>query len=1120
MGHRFKFTLVFLILQSPLIFLQAQVAVNTDGSNPEASAMLDISSTDRGLLIPRMSSLDRTGILNPAEGLMVYDSTTHSFWFYTESAWNDLSSLMRDADGDTKIQVEESADEDLIRFDMNGTEYLRLEKGRIEPVNTGGSVFLGEGAGENDQLSDNQNVFVGFQSGHLNTTGAFNSFVGYQSGYSNTTGITNSFQGYKSGYSNTTGASNAFLGYLSGFSNSTGLGNAFFGTTSGYANSTGGSNTFIGNVAGNANTTGQSNTFLGNGSGNSNTTGSYNTFLGALSGLFNEEGDRNVFIGHQAGYNETGSNKLYIENSNSDSPLIYGEFDNDLVTINGKLNISDTLNVTGTLLVNGANTASPGFTSENNLTSTVNNDDDFIVGGDNLAWSSGTEMKLFFDKDKGAFRTGAISTNRWDESNIGTVSTAWGNNCQASGDYSTAWGLSTASGNYGTSWGYDTRATGSSSTAWGDDSRASEYAATAWGYNNIAGAYNSTAWGSNTETIGNHSTVLGVHNKAQSYAETVMGTYASEYSANSTSSIDPEDRLLVIGNGTGDGSRSDAMIVYKSGDTEINGQLTVSGALMVDGRDLSETAFTSADGLTSIENNSDDFLIGANSLSYAGSGNEEKMFYDAGLGAFRTGRIQSTNWDNTNLGTYSFATGNNTIASGSTSAAFGYQTLASGVHAIAGGNQSEATANLAFAYGREMYARSFGEIALGLYGTDYSPNETTDFDEEDRLFSLGNGSADNSRSDALVVYKSGDTEINGALKLNNAFTFPTADGSASQVLTTDGSGNLSWSDAGSSSSVLEDSDANTSVDVSSNDRVSFRMNGTEYFRMQAARMEVYNTGNSVFIGDNAGQNDDLTSNQNIAIGDGSLKNNVSGAGNTAIGVLALENTTAIGNTAAGIYAGEQITSGSGNVLYGYNSGAAITTGSFNVMIGSDAGGSSNVSNRLFIDNSNTDSPLIWGNFSGNRLVINGNGTHNSNNRTLFVQGSIGATSAFNNDSDRRLKTNVQTIPNALSKVLEMRGVTYEWKDGREKGDRMGFIAQEVEPILPEVVDNENDHYTMQYAPITAVLVEAVKEQQSEIEELKTQVAKLEELEHLSRNLAEQNAEMKVMLEQIQAQFNN
>jgi len=68
-----------------------------------------------------------------------------------------------------------------------------------------------------------------------------------------------------------------------------------------------------------------------------NTIGNYNVFVGAGAGYTNSTGASNVFIGYQAGYSETGSNKLYIENSNSTSPLIYGEFDNNYVKINGPL---------------------------------------------------------------------------------------------------------------------------------------------------------------------------------------------------------------------------------------------------------------------------------------------------------------------------------------------------------------------------------------------------------------------------------------------------------------------------------------------------------------------------------------------------------------------------------------------------------------------------------------------------------------------------------------------------------------------------------------------------------------------------------------------------------------
>ena len=106
-------------------------------------------------------------------------------------------------------------------------------------------------------------------------------------------------------------------------------------------------------------------------------------------------------------------------------------------------------------------------------------------------------------------------------------------------------------------------------------------------------------------------------------------------------------------------------------------------------------------------------------------------------------------------------------------------------------------------------------------------------------------------------------------------------------------------------------------------------------------------------------------------------------------------------------------------------------------------------------------------------------------RKLFVNGDAGGTGAWNNDSDERLKKNIITIPNVLEKVLQLRGVQFEWKDttNHPLGAQIGFLAQESLDIIPEVITKQNEYYGMQYAPITAILTEAVKEQQEMIEEL-------------------------------------
>jgi uncharacterized coiled-coil protein SlyX len=68
------------------------VAINTDASLPNTSAILDIKSISKGLLIPRMTTVQRTAIATPAKGLIVFDITTNGLWFHNGSAWNALSS--------------------------------------------------------------------------------------------------------------------------------------------------------------------------------------------------------------------------------------------------------------------------------------------------------------------------------------------------------------------------------------------------------------------------------------------------------------------------------------------------------------------------------------------------------------------------------------------------------------------------------------------------------------------------------------------------------------------------------------------------------------------------------------------------------------------------------------------------------------------------------------------------------------------------------------------------------------------------------------------------------------------------------------------------------------------
>jgi hypothetical protein len=112
-------------------------------------------------------------------------------------------------------------------------------------------------------------------------------------------------------------------------------------------------------------------------------------------------------------------------------------------------------------------------------------------------------------------------------------------------------------------------------------------------------------------------------------------------------------------------------------------------------------------------------------------------------------------------------------------------------------------------------------------------------------------------------------------------------------------------------------------------------------------------------------------------------------------------------------------------------------------------------------------------------------------------------------SDGRLKENVRTLQNSLNKVMQLRGVSFTWKNNPEYGQRIGFIAQEFEKVIPELVfTNETDGYKgINYAEVSSVLVEAIKElkaandrlkvenrqQQSRIELMESRLSKLESI---------------------------
>lgn len=172
-----------------------------------------------------------------------------------------------------------------------------------------------------------------------------NTFVGYYCGESNQTGSTNSLFGFETGTNVTTGSENSFFGSRSGYFLNTGWNNCFMGVASGWYSTSASNNVLIGNNAGLWIGRSSQNTIIGTSAGTANNLGSNNVFIGFTSGQDND-GSNNVFIGFKSGRYQLGSNQLIIENSDSTNPLILGDFEKNILKINGHLKISDFIRLT------------------------------------------------------------------------------------------------------------------------------------------------------------------------------------------------------------------------------------------------------------------------------------------------------------------------------------------------------------------------------------------------------------------------------------------------------------------------------------------------------------------------------------------------------------------------------------------------------------------------------------------------------------------------------------------------------------------------------------------------------------------------------------------------------
>ena len=431
------------------------------------------------------------------------------------------------------------------------------------------------------------------------------------------------------------------------------------------------------------------------------------------------------------------------------------------------------------------------FSTTANVTSNANGNtatDDFIFGSTQFADDINNEddnNRLFFDKSKGAFRVGATNeSSKWDETNLGFYSAVFG---------------------------FENIATGSQSFISGGFNEANGFYSVAMGHDNFAEVTNATA--------------IGRGLKVESFNQTSIGGYSANVAGNANVFV-TTDRLFVIGNGTADHNRSNALVMLKNGNTTLNGTLTIDGdnqgtgasytlpaqdgttnqVMQTDGSGVvswanvaSSGAFSTTANVTSNANGNtvtDDFVFGSTQLSNDNSTTDDdnKMFFDKSKGAFRAGSAIGNEWNDTSVGNKSIALGEDVLAIGALSVSIGDRSSSTGIGAVSIGNNNFTIGDYSYAFGTSNSIGSYAnELALGFknnvnalngigLGSDTDTrvfrqttlgthNELilgspTTFVPTDPLLVVGNGQGAVVKSNALVMLKNGNTTLNGELTAN------------------------------------------------------------------------------------------------------------------------------------------------------------------------------------------------------------------------------------------------------------------------------------------------------------------------------------------------------------------
>ena len=618
--------LVIILLILNFNNLYAQVGINTDGSQPDNSAMLDIKSTDKGILIPRMTQSQRDAINAPATGLVIFQmDNTPGFYFYDGSAWQLIESGNK-LWQDNAPNIYVGSDKRVVIGKDQTTGTFEVSTRVTTGTYTGDQCIGGTASAQEFQAPYSADkLFDDDTNTKWQNNNTLPVWIQYDFGAGNEKIIAKYWLYWAGSDNGLTPYSWEFLGSNDGtnwttLDSQTGQTNWASGQWRDYAFS----NTQAYRIYRLRIT-------------DNNKQGSTSVYLNEM--VMQEE----VYTDYSAIYtkdNHTGfgtenptatlevNGTFKLTDGNQGSGKVLGSDANGNATWVNTSNIAVSLDQA---YDNGGAGAGKNITADAGAVR-IDGTDGLLVTGtygsgntiDSEVTGAGTRM--FFNPRKAAFRAGYVYGDKWDDANVGYYSVAMGYNTKASGDksiaigtgasasgrYSTALGLgshatgelsttmgcSQASGYCSTSFGFSstasgytttamgwgtvasgycatsignqTRASGSSSTAMGVSTLASGDYSTAMGLSTIASEYYSTAMGDSTTASGRGSIAMGSHTTAKSFVETTLGSYNTDYSPVFTYSWNASDRLFVVGNGKDSSHKHNALTIYKDGRMNIN----------------------------------------------------------------------------------------------------------------------------------------------------------------------------------------------------------------------------------------------------------------------------------------------------------------------------------------------------------------------------------------------------------------------------------------------------------------------------------------------------------------------------------------------------------------------